>query len=146
MHYNQPTGSWVMERSSSMVSWCTVSSLLYWAWKSTLSGRILWRWKNNRQLFIFVLDFGRKLWSVNSQPNPEVRKTNWTKRVVYYILSGTHQVVVIHFWSNHRGQVFWENHFFLFCEAFGGVILLKLFNPSYGFGVIDGQIAIFWDN
>ena len=143
-----------MERSSSMVSWCTVSSLLYWAWKSTLSGTILWRWKNNRQLFIFVLDFGRKLWSVNSQPNPEVRKTNWTKRVVYYILSGTHQVVVIHFWSNHRGQVFWENQFFLFwgdpknffdpqkpylaleTQLLGGSYS-KTFHPCHSFGDIQ---------
>ena len=26
--------------------------------------------------------------------------------------------------------------------TFGGVLLLKLFNPSYGFGVIDGQILV----
>ena len=47
----------------------------------------------------------------------KLKKTNWTKRVVYYILSGTPKEVVIHFWSNHRGQVFWENQFFLFWGA-----------------------------
>ena len=79
---------------------------------------------------------------------------NWTKRVVYYILSGTPQVVVIHFWSNHRGRVFWENHFFsvlgdpktLFSlknPTFGGwgVIILELFNQSYGFRDCQGWLS-----
>ena len=30
--------------------------------------------------------------------------------------------------------------------TFGGVILLKLFDPSYDFEVIDFEIAIFWLN
>ena len=30
--------------------------------------------------------------------------------------------------------------------TFGGVILLKLFDPSYGFRATDGKIAIFWHN
>ena len=64
--------------------------------------------------------------------------------------------------SNHRSQVFWENQFFVFWGApknffepkkpylaletplFGGVILLKLFDPSFGFGATCGKIAIFW--
>ena len=30
--------------------------------------------------------------------------------------------------------------------TFGGVILLKLFDPSYGFEVVDFEKAIFWQN
>ena len=30
--------------------------------------------------------------------------------------------------------------------TFGGVILLKLFDLSYGFEVIDFELAIFWQN
>ena len=36
--------------------------------------------------------------------------------------------------------------FSLIILTFGGVILLKLFDPSYGFGATDGKIALFWQN
>ena len=61
-------------------------------------------------------------------------------------------------------EFFEKINFFLFCgvpknffdpqrpylalktSLFGGVILLKHFDPSYGFKVIDFDIAIFWQN
>ena len=73
--------------------------------------------------------------------------------MVYYILQGTPpnscnslQVKSQRsgFLSNSIFSVLGDpKNFFDPLKTFGGVLLLKLFNPSYGFGVIDGQIATF---
>ena len=45
-------------------------------------------------------------------------------------------------------KLFWppETLFGLRNLTFGGVILLKLFDSSFGFGATGGKIAIFWHN
>ena len=66
--------------------------------------------------------------------------------------------------TNHRIRVFGENQFFVFFggpktffgppkaffglrnPTFGGVMLLKLFDPRFGFGATGCKIAIFWHN
>ena len=78
------------------------------------------------------------------------------------IFTSTSGVVRIHFWTNPRTQVFWENPFFSICGApknifwpqkpylalksptFGGVILLQLFDPSNGLEVGNVQTSHFW--
>ena len=75
-------------------------------------------------------------------------KYNW-----YYILSGTPQVVIIHFWSNYGAQVFRENHFFDFRlpkKLFGPPkTLIDLKNQTFGesyFLIWATVLEISWDD
>ena len=89
--------------------------------------------------------------------------TNYTKRSDTVRVAGATPLTTPHVWTNHRIRVFWKNQIFWFWGVpknffdpkkpylalklhFWEVILLKLFDLSYGFGATDGRIALFWHN
>ena len=128
-------------------------------------------WKNRNTpttLLIKNIQFQKKWLLTNHRvQEQEGGLTKYTKRSDTIRVAWATPLTTPHVWTNHRiwglRLGFVRKSFFVILGGpkyllpsktlfglknltFGGVILLKLFDPSYGIEVIDFEIAIFWQN